>query len=61
MRIFKSVTFTWWQEGLLKITAVSLGIVIGVTWRNLFEHLIIPLIVIFVVAGIYLLSVWLKE
>ncbi len=37
MHIFKDFTFKWWQAGIFKIALLSLGVVIGSTWPELFR------------------------
>jgi len=34
--LFQPITFTWWQVGLLKLSLVALGVVVGSTWPGLF-------------------------
>jgi len=29
--LFQPITFTWWQVGLLKLSLLSLGVVVGAT------------------------------
>jgi len=33
---FKTYTVTWWQVGLLKVSLIALGILIGSTWHEFF-------------------------
>ena len=36
MGSFKTYTVTWWQVGLLKVSLIALGILIGSTWYEFF-------------------------
>jgi hypothetical protein len=36
MTVFKSFTFAWWQLGVLKLALLSLGVVVGSTWPEVF-------------------------
>jgi len=61
MNIFKSVTLKWWQEVLFKIAAVGIGIVAGAYWHLFFTPVILPIFIIAIFCGLYILYVWLKE
>jgi len=61
MSIFKRSTYTWWQIGLLKLALVSIGIAIGASWSNVFLPYAVPLVILGVVLGLYLLAVWMKK
>jgi hypothetical protein len=52
--LFKSFTFTWWQVGLLKLSLLSLGVVVGSTWPGVFVGWRDVLVVLFVVPALYL-------
>jgi len=54
MTLFQSFTFTWWQVGLLKLSLLSLGMVIGSTWSEVFAGWRDVLGVLFVVPAVYL-------
>jgi hypothetical protein len=59
--LFKSFTFAWWQLGLLKLSLLSLGIVVGATWPGVFMGWRDLLVVLFVAPAFYLSYVWLKQ
>lgn len=61
MNLFKPTTFSWWQLGLLKWTALSFGIVIGATWPEVFAPYAMPLLIVAVLAGLYVTIVWMKK
>jgi hypothetical protein len=59
--LFQPITFTWWQVGLLKLSLVSLGVVVGSTWPGLFVGWRDLLLVLFVVPAFYVTYVWLTQ
>jgi len=61
MGIFKSFTLNWWQAGLFKLSVISLGIIIGSTWANIFKARRPFLLLTSALPGLYLLSVWWKQ
>jgi len=61
MSIFKPFTMKWWQSGLFKISVVSLGIIIGSTWPQIFKARRPFLLLTYILPGLYLLSVWWKQ
>ena len=61
MKFFKSFTFAWWQLGLLKLSLVSLGVIVGSTWPGVFLGWRDLLVVLFVVPAFYVSYVWLKQ
>jgi hypothetical protein len=61
MNIFKTFKLTWWQAAVLKLTTLTLGIAIGAYWWEFFQSYIWALLVIAVLCGLYVLSVWWKQ
>jgi hypothetical protein len=59
--LFKSVTFTWWQVGLLKVSLLSLGVVVGSTWPELFVGWRDLLLLLFVVPAFYVTYLWFRQ
>jgi hypothetical protein len=61
MNPFKSFQLTWWQAGLLKLSMLCLGLVVGSTWPGVFAGWREVLLVLFVVPAFYVTYVWLKQ
>jgi hypothetical protein len=61
MSIFKSFAMTWWQAALLKLSAASVGIIIGATWPDIFIHWRPELVILCVLSGLFVLRVWWKQ
>lgn len=61
MNILKSFTLNWWQLGIFKITVLAFGIAIGTYWHEFFSAYLPILILIAVVCGLYIASVWWKQ
>ncbi len=61
MKIFKTGQYTWWQVGLLKLSLLSLGIVIGASWPEVFEPLSTVLIFTAIILGGYAGYAWIKQ
>ena len=61
MNLFKSFTMTWWQVGIFKALLLSLGIVLGSTWPELFSPLRAVFLGIFVAATLYITWIWWKQ
>lgn len=61
MKIFKSFTLKWWEGSLFKYSMISLGIIIGATWPEIFAPLWVLFFVLFVVPALYLSWVWWKQ
>jgi len=59
--LFTSFTFTWWQLGLVKISLLSLGVVVGATWPGVFVVWRDLLLVLFVVPAFYVSYLWFKQ
>lgn len=61
MNIFKSKTLSWWQAGVFKISLLSLGILVGTHWSDLFLSYTNLLIGLFIVSTLYLFYIWFRD
>jgi len=61
MNLFKTFTLRWWQAGVFKISLLSLGIIIGATWPEIFNAWRMVLVVLFVFSTAYVLWLWLRQ
>ena len=61
MTLFNPITFTWWQVSILKLSLLSLGVVVGATWPGVFGGWREVLVVLFVVPAFYLTYVWFRQ
>ncbi len=59
--MFKPITFTWWQMGLLKLSMIAFGIILGVYFREFFLPWIVIVTLVFALPAVYLLQVWWRE
>jgi len=61
MNLFKSFTLKWWEAALFKICTISLGMIVGATWANVFIPLRALLLVICILSSICVTWIWWKE
>ena len=61
LTFFIPVTLTWWQVVLLKLSLLSLGVVVCTTWPGVFVGWREVLLVVFVVPAFYLTYVWFSQ
>lgn len=54
MKITKFFRLTWWQWGLAKISLISLGALIAMSWPEFFVGRDTLLLVLFAVPAVYL-------
>jgi hypothetical protein len=59
--LFKPFTFVWWQVGLLKLSLLSLGVVVGLTWPGVFVGWREVLLILFVAPAFYVTYVWFSQ
>ncbi len=60
MNPFKSYTLTWWQVSLLKLSMLSLGLVVGATYSEAFVTWTVFLWILFAIPAAYLTFVEFK-
>lgn len=61
MNVFKSFTLKWWQGSLLKVSMITLGIVIGATWPDIFYAWRLGLLLVFALPSAYLGWIWWRQ
>lgn len=61
MNIFKSLTLTWWQVGMFKISILSLGVVAGIVWAGTLFSWIPFFLFVSLVFGGYIVIVWMRQ
>ncbi len=58
IHIFGKKALTWWQVGILKISVLSAGILVGALWHEVFVPYSGPLLVLALGTGVYSAYVW---
>jgi len=58
--IFSPWTFSIWELGIFKVSAVSFGIFIGVYFSDFFDNWLIALFILFLIGWVYLAVTRLK-
>jgi len=61
MNLFKTFSLTWWQAAFFKSGLLTMGVVIGSYWHDLFSGYLLILIIIAVISLAYLTYIWLKQ
>lgn len=61
MKLFHSITLTWWQTGIFKVSVFALGITIGAYWSDFFVGYLVPLLVIAAITGVYVAYLYMKQ
>jgi len=61
MNFYKDFRLTWWQAALLKLSMVSLGIILGLVFPNTFASLMPFLVAIFILGAGYSAYIWYKQ
>lgn len=61
MNFLRDYKYTWWQIGIFKITMLTLGILIGSNWPEVFQGYWAALLAIWVVTLIYINYISFKQ
>jgi len=61
MNILKTFKLNWRQVALFKVTLLSLGIILGVTFKDALQNYLNLFWILTIVCGLYVLSVWWKQ
>lgn len=61
MKIFKTRSFSWWEMGLLKLSLISLGIILGLQFWLYLEDLMILWIAAFIAPAVYFIVRFFRE
>ena len=61
LSIFKTLRLHWYEALFLKISLLSIGILIGANWPAIVLDWATPLLIVAVVASLYAILVWWKE
>ncbi len=51
----------WWQAGIYEASLLSLGLVVGARWFSFFQNYSLVFLVVFALAGGYILWLWLRQ
>ena len=61
MKILKDVQLKWWEVGIIKWSALFIGVAIGAYWSNIFGPYVAWFALIGLALGFYALYFWLKK
>ena len=61
MKIFKTVSMSTWDIGIIKLAVALMGIAIGSTWPNIFAPYAGLMFSVGILFGIYMFYIWLKK
>jgi len=61
MKIFRNYTYSWWNMGILKLTLLSIGILVGVHWYGFFLKNLFLFQALAGVLAIYIISITFKK
>jgi hypothetical protein len=59
--IYKSKMMKVWEVGLLKLAVLSIGIVMGALWPAFFIRYAVPLAILGLALGAYLIYIWFQK
>ncbi len=58
MKLLKNYNFKWWEVGMLKVTLLAVGVVIGAWWSDFFINYLEMLILLAAAGMVYFLIFW---
>lgn len=61
LNVFKSVRLHWYEALFIKISLLSIGILIGANWPGIVLDWATPILIVAVVSSLYAILVWWKE
>jgi hypothetical protein len=61
MKIFKSYTYEWWQIGIFKLGMISIGVILGSYFCDLFSKNLIFLSILAIISNIYIIYISIKK
>ena len=53
MKIFKSVSFAWYEISALKVALLGIGVLIGANWPDIIHDWSLPILIAAIVASVY--------
>jgi hypothetical protein len=61
MKLFKNVSMSIWDIGLVKFAISCMALGIGSTWPNIFAPYATPLFIVGILVGLFSLYSWIKK
>jgi hypothetical protein len=61
MNLFKTFSLTWWQAAAFKVGLLSVGVMIGTYWHDIFAGYLLPILVIAIISLAYVSYIWWKQ
>ncbi len=58
---FKELRLTWFEAFILKVSLLSVGILIGANWPDIILDWATPLLIVAIVTSVYAIIIWWKE
>ncbi len=56
-----TITLKWWQAGLYELAILSLGIIVGTYWPEVFSNWLPLLWLALIVPGSYIIFIWIRQ
>jgi hypothetical protein len=61
MKIFRDYTYTWWQVSIFKISMITMGVIIGSLWAEVFVDFLAVLVAVAVLTIGYISFITFRE